>query len=99
MGALLVMAGCASTHGIKPQSSLASADNLSAERSLGEAQVDSGAWPAQNWWSRFGDPQLDQLIGEALAGSPSLQVALTRARQASALAAVRSRASAFQPTV
>jgi NodT family efflux transporter outer membrane factor (OMF) lipoprotein len=86
MGALLVMAGCASTHGIKPQSSLASADNLSAERSLGEAQVDSGAWPAQNWWSRFGDPQLDQLIGEALAGSPSLQVALARARQASALA-------------
>jgi len=86
LAALLLLASCASTHGIKPQSSPASADNLSVERSLGQVPVDSSAWPAQDWWTRFGDPQLDQLVSEALAGSPSLRVALARARQASALA-------------
>jgi NodT family efflux transporter outer membrane factor (OMF) lipoprotein len=86
LAALLVLAGCASTHGIKPQSSLASAQALSVQRSLGETRVDASAWPAQDWWTRFGDPQLGQLVSEALAGSPSLQVALARARQATALA-------------
>jgi NodT family efflux transporter outer membrane factor (OMF) lipoprotein len=62
------------------------ANDLSAEKTLGEARVAPEAWPAQDWWQRFGDPQLNQLIEEALAGSPSLKVALARARQAQALA-------------
>ena len=33
------------------------------------------AWPAEQWWHRYQDPQLDQLIDEALAGSPSLSAA------------------------
>jgi NodT family efflux transporter outer membrane factor (OMF) lipoprotein len=65
---------------------MASADSLAANRSLADVGVDSAAWPAANWWSRFGDPQLDQLITGALAGSPNLKVALARARQAAALA-------------
>ncbi len=35
-------------------------------------------WPAEQWWLRYQDPQLDQLIGEALAGSPSLAAAQAR---------------------
>jgi len=62
------------------------ADGLQADRALADANVDAAAWPAQNWWTRFGDPQLDGLIAEAVAGSPSLKVALARARQASTLA-------------
>src|SRR3989442_9949433 len=84
--ALLLLAGCASTHGLKPHAAMTGVDSLQADRALAGASVDAGAWPAQNWWTRFGDSQLDRLIGEALAGSPSLKLALSRARQASALA-------------
>jgi len=86
LGGMLLLAGCASTNGLKPQAEVGSADGLSAGQSLGHAAVESNAWPAQDWWTRYGDSQLNQLIGEAVAGSPNLQVALARARQASALA-------------
>ncbi|MGD9597987.1 MAG: efflux transporter outer membrane subunit [Steroidobacteraceae bacterium] len=36
------------------------------------------------WWTAFGDPQLDRLIEEALAGNPSLDGALARVRESSA---------------
>ena len=42
------------------------------------------AWPDDRWWREFGDPQLDVLTSEALAGSPSLQVAQARLREAQA---------------
>jgi NodT family efflux transporter outer membrane factor (OMF) lipoprotein len=83
---LLALAGCASTHGLKPQAAMTGADSLAADRALDGARIDAAAWPAQDWWTRFGDPQLDRLMSEALAGSPSLKLALARARQASALA-------------
>jgi NodT family efflux transporter outer membrane factor (OMF) lipoprotein len=59
-----------------------------AERSLAAA---SAAWPPPDWWSVYGDPQLDRLISEALAGAPSLAQAQARLRRAVAgTAAVRS---------
>lgn len=45
----------------------------------------SGAWPRTRWWSAFGDAQLDRLVEEALAGSPTLRIARARVAQASAL--------------
>jgi NodT family efflux transporter outer membrane factor (OMF) lipoprotein len=36
------------------------------------------------WWTGFGDPQLDRIIGDALAGNPGLDVALARLAQAQA---------------
>jgi NodT family efflux transporter outer membrane factor (OMF) lipoprotein len=39
---------------------------------------------AEQWWSEFGDPQLDRLVGEALAGSPTLAAASARVRAAQA---------------
>ena len=41
------------------------------------------------WWRSFGDPQLDRLVGDALAGNPSLSAALARVRQAQAVLATR----------
>lgn len=38
------------------------------------------------WWKRFGDPQLDALVAEALARNPSLDEALARVRLAQAQA-------------
>src|SRR5690606_33312457 len=45
------------------------------------------AWPTEQWWHRYQDPQLNQLVDEALAGSPSLAAA--QARLGLANAAVR----------
>jgi len=45
-----------------------------------------GDWPTDQWWQAFGDPQLNQLIAEALATSPSLEQAGARLREAAARA-------------
>jgi NodT family efflux transporter outer membrane factor (OMF) lipoprotein len=43
------------------------------------------AWPGDGWWSAYGDAQLDGLIREALANSPSLAIADARIRKAASL--------------
>lgn len=42
------------------------------------------AWPQEAWWTAYGDPQLNGLIAEGLAGSPTLTIAAARLRQAEA---------------
>lgn len=89
LGALL--AGCASTRGLAPAGSPLDPDRLSATRSLDidgatDAPISDAAFPRQDWWSAFHDPQLDALIAEALAGTPGLAAADARVRQASARA-------------
>jgi NodT family efflux transporter outer membrane factor (OMF) lipoprotein len=61
-------------------------NGLAAERTLATAQVNEDAWPDDGWWHAYGDPQLDALVSDALAGSPSLQVAQARLREAQAVA-------------
>ena len=48
------------------------------------------AAPKGEWWQRFGDPQLDALIRQALAGSPTLAAANARLAQSRALVTVAS---------
>ena len=55
------------------------------------------AWPGADWWKAYGDSQLDSLMDEALTGSPDLQIAEARLREADA-AAQQSRADLF-PTL
>jgi len=55
------------------------------------------AWPADTWWSDYGDPQLAQLIREGLAGATDLRVA--QARYAAADAAVAGSRAALLPTL
>jgi NodT family efflux transporter outer membrane factor (OMF) lipoprotein len=43
-------------------------------------------WPADAWWTAYGDPQLDALMSEALAGAPDLAQAQARVRRAEAVA-------------
>jgi NodT family efflux transporter outer membrane factor (OMF) lipoprotein len=61
-------------------------NSLVADRTLATAPIDADAWPDDSWWHAYGDPQLDVLMGDALAGSPSLQVAQARLRAAQAVA-------------
>lgn len=42
-----------------------------------------------SWWRAFGDPQLDRIVADATAGSPTLAAALARVRQADAVLASR----------
>jgi NodT family efflux transporter outer membrane factor (OMF) lipoprotein len=58
------------------------AAQLTAERTLTTTPIDASAWPADGWWHGYGDPQLDALVDEAIAGSPSLVAAEARLRAA-----------------
>src|SRR5207237_1357486 len=84
---LLAIAACASDRGISHRSTPADPSALQAEQSLG-GEAPSGEWPAPDWWKRYGDPQLDALVGEALAGSPNMRLAQARLDQARAQAQV-----------
>lgn len=82
LAATLTLASCASMNGMTTHSSIDAPANLAASKSLGDAQFSPAAWPHRDWWKRFDDPQLDRLMDEALAGSPTLRIAQARARKA-----------------
>jgi NodT family efflux transporter outer membrane factor (OMF) lipoprotein len=84
IGAMLA-AGCASTGGLTTQASLQSANALAAQKSLADTTIAPASWPRSDWWTSFGDRELDGLIDEALAGSPTLKVAAARTRKALSL--------------
>jgi NodT family efflux transporter outer membrane factor (OMF) lipoprotein len=79
-------AGCASPRGLAPKAALADPASFAARESL-QDEAGAAAWPELDWWKRFGDPQLDALIDEGLAGSPGIRLA--RARLDEALAAAQ----------
>jgi NodT family efflux transporter outer membrane factor (OMF) lipoprotein len=81
----VALAGCIDRGGWQAAPQLAP-QALTASRTLAEAKVDATAWPADGWWRGYGDPQLNALVDEALAGSPSLQTAQARLRAAQAQA-------------
>ena len=84
--AAAITTGCASTHGLAPQGSLLDADALQSTQSLSADARPDAAFPTQDWWKALGDAQLDALIDEALQGTPSLDAADARVRQAQAQA-------------
>ncbi|HET6552908.1 MAG TPA: efflux transporter outer membrane subunit [Dyella sp.] len=85
-GLSLALAGCVSSGGLHPEGALTDASTLKSDRSLSGATLSPAAWPANDWWTGLGDPQLSALIAEALKDNPSLAVADARAREAQAQA-------------
>lgn len=77
VGAVLLLAGCASPAAAPPAQALADA------QALGAAEQ-STPWPEARWWERYRDAQLSRLVDRALAGQPSLQVVRSRLRVAEA---------------
>lgn len=79
IAAALALAGCASP-GTLP----------APHRLLDPAQAGAAGgttpWPANRWWSNWGDARLDALVEQALAGQPALQTAQARVRRAQAAA-------------
>ena len=85
-GISLALAGCVSSGGLHPEGSLTDPASLKGERSLAGLALSPAAWPADDWWTGLGDPQLNALMAEALKDNPSLAVADARAREAQAQA-------------
>jgi NodT family efflux transporter outer membrane factor (OMF) lipoprotein len=93
--AAIALAGCASFSGLEPRAKALPADSLKADASLAGAPVAADAWPAEDWWKRLGDPQLDTLMQEALTASPNMRI--VRARVDRAVAAAQSAGAALWP--
>jgi NodT family efflux transporter outer membrane factor (OMF) lipoprotein len=88
MGALGVLAAegillsaCASLPPSTPARQAKAAGAYETAKSL---EAPPSAWPGDGWWKRYGDPQLDALMDEALAGSPTLAQAAARVARAGA---------------
>jgi NodT family efflux transporter outer membrane factor (OMF) lipoprotein len=54
-------------------------------------------WPVADWWQAWGDPQLNALVAEALAGNPDMAAA--EARVAAADAAARQSRASLMPSL
>lgn len=78
--AVLLLAGCASTDHIAPQSKLMDPQHLQ----LAQPKVSSLTVSPQ-WWRTLNDPQLDALMTQTLQSSPSLKQAAARVREAQSL--------------
>jgi NodT family efflux transporter outer membrane factor (OMF) lipoprotein len=78
-----LLAACAPVPHLGPAPAIRSASTLASAQSL---PATAAAWPADRWWTAFGDAQLDALIDEGLSGSPDIALAAARVRTAEALA-------------
>jgi NodT family efflux transporter outer membrane factor (OMF) lipoprotein len=79
----LLTAGCVSAPDLGAKPKVVAAGDLATTRSFAAPMAD---WPADRWWAAYNDPQLNQLIDEALKASPTLAQAQARMRKADAQA-------------
>jgi NodT family efflux transporter outer membrane factor (OMF) lipoprotein len=92
--AALALTGCANYSGIKSDKQMSAPAQYESSQSV---PSQGGQWPSLDWANQFGDPQLPQLIAEALEGSPS--IAQAQARIAKASSYIESSRSALYPKV
>src|SRR3984885_177644 len=78
----VLLTACASTHQLRPEAVLVQPDSLQIHQSLSGTPIDAASWPQMQWWTAYGDPQLNDLVNEALAANPTLQIAAARTREA-----------------
>jgi NodT family efflux transporter outer membrane factor (OMF) lipoprotein len=76
----LVM-GCATIPKMAAAPQPIAAGSLAASQAL---SANVAAWPGDGWWRAYGDPQLNQLVDEALSRSPDLAAAQARLDAANA---------------
>jgi NodT family efflux transporter outer membrane factor (OMF) lipoprotein len=73
------LSACASLPAAAPARAAKAAGTYAVAQTLA---APAAQWPADAWWTGYGDTQLDQLMSEALAGSPTLAQAQARVRRA-----------------
>jgi NodT family efflux transporter outer membrane factor (OMF) lipoprotein len=79
--AFLGLAACVPDLGLMPTEKPPAA--YATEKSFA---APSTVWPAADWWTAYGDSQLNTLITEGIADAPDLKIAEARLRQADAAA-------------
>lgn len=89
MALLLLLGGCASfPSDISPHAHLLDPNHLNTGSTLTSTTHLPAAWPSQQWWMAYADPQLDRLVAEATAGNPTLRIAQARIAKVQALSGV-----------
>ena len=83
---ILALSACADMGHIAPQSAMLDANTLQGSQAMDAAASAAIQWPRAQWWQDLHDPQLNRLMEQALADSPTLRGAQARVRQAEALA-------------
>ena len=83
---ILALSACADMGHIAPQSAMLDANTLQGSQAMDAAASTAIQWPRAQWWQDLHDPQLNRLMEQALADSPTLRGAQARVRQAEALA-------------
>lgn len=91
LAALALLAGCAS----QPAYQTPTLALPAAFRHAGSGEL--AAFAGERWWESFGDPVLDHLVDEGLAGGYDIAIAAARLRQAAA--GVRSAEAAKMPLI
>ncbi|MES2206082.1 MAG: efflux transporter outer membrane subunit [Pseudomonadota bacterium] len=81
LGAIaLILSSCAAIPPETAHSSMQSAERYaSADPALTLSRAN---WPQLNWWESYNDPQLNQLMHQAVLGTPTLEIAGLRLQQA-----------------
>jgi NodT family efflux transporter outer membrane factor (OMF) lipoprotein len=78
---LALASGCAQVPRLDPPPTLKKVNELGSSSSFA---TPSTAWPGNEWWRGYRDPQLDALIEEALQNAPDLDLAQARLKAAAA---------------
>lgn len=78
-----LLGACANPAGLAPRLQATEPASLATARSLGAQGAD---WPVADWWTAYGDPQLDRLVERALRDNPGLALAQARIDKARAQA-------------
>jgi NodT family efflux transporter outer membrane factor (OMF) lipoprotein len=78
---LVLAGGCAQIPRLDPPPAVKTIEELGSSNSFAAPVA---AWPGDQWWRAYGDPQLDALIEEALHNAPDLTLAQARLKAAAA---------------
>jgi NodT family efflux transporter outer membrane factor (OMF) lipoprotein len=85
MLAATFLAGCAAVPHLPARARVRNPGEFQTVASFAAPAAD---WPTKGWWLRYGDPQLDALVDEALRDSPTLAVARARLGEAEAMSQI-----------
>ncbi len=88
----MLLTACAPLPILSTPQSAKSIDDYQTGQSFSAAEA---AWPTDDWWVKYHDPQLNTLIHEGLEASPDMKIA--QARLSKAMAVSESVASALYP--
>ncbi|MGL5429869.1 MAG: AdeC/AdeK/OprM family multidrug efflux complex outer membrane factor [Vibrio sp.] len=89
----LMLVGCSVMDDYPDLATIRGANQLGVTNTFSHQAVMD--WPSANWWQRYQDQQLNQLIEEALLHSPSLDLAMARLTRAQGLAQQAGAARSF----